>query len=139
MNILIYIKKLTELFEKYNDTFVCRECIEELSDLIGKNGNESYFIKVLERYLSLLHEAGIEFAIGTNGIEKLSGAKCADLYSMRFKRPNVRIIFSVCKDGTILLLAFFEKEGKSKTEYEAYIPIASHRLEKIIGDGGLSL
>ena len=109
-----------------------KECRNELVSLISGNGKEKIFLRDFNCRVRTLSEVGVRTAITTDGFENLKGKNCADLYSMRFKQPNIRILFSDCKDGTLLLLAFFEKEGKGVTEYEAYIPCAKARLQEMI-------
>jgi hypothetical protein len=65
-------------------------------------------------------------------IEKLSGA--SGLYVIKIKVGcNIRVLFSLERDGTILLHSFQEKAGKSNTDYSSAIIIANNRLLKYKG------
>lgn len=65
-------------------------------------------------------------------IENLKDAN--DLFSMKIKTDcNIRILFSLEKDGTILLHSFEEKAGKKVTEYSSAIETAKGRLQKMKG------
>lgn len=56
-----------------------------------------------------------------------------NLYSIKFKgKYNIRILYSYDKENDeCLLLSFFEKAGKRKTEYSHYIPIAQRRFNEL--------
>lgn len=60
--------------------------------------------------------------------------KTNGLYSMKIKIGcNIRLLFSVEENGTILLHTFEEIGGKSKTDYTHAIPIAEKRLAAFKG------
>ena len=65
---------------------------------------------------------------GHKCIEKLKNS--AGLYVIKIKIDcNIRIIFSLKKDGTIFLHLFEEKMGKRITEYSSAISTAKKRLQ----------
>lgn len=65
-------------------------------------------------------------------IEKLTGSR--GLYAIRITTGcNIRILFSIGKQDTILLHSFEEIGGKSATDYSHAIPIAEKRLATFKG------
>ena len=55
----------------------------------------------------------------------------SNLYSMKIKlKLNIRILYSIDKNGTILLYGFYEKGGKRITDYINAIPIALERYKE---------
>jgi len=52
---------------------------------------------------------------------------------MRIKmQANIRILYSIDSNGTILLYGFYERGGKQKTNYKNAIPIAQERYKESI-------
>jgi hypothetical protein len=47
------------------------------------------------------------------------------------KNFNIRILYSYFDNGEILLHCFYEKEGKSVTEYSTHVPIAISRRNEM--------
>ncbi len=129
MNIVILIDKLEKEFESFT---VHSELIAEITDIIGRSGNEKSFLSKLSNALKFLKRYGtLAHLQPTNQFEKLSGT--TDLYSMHIqgKTFNVRILYSFANDGTILLHGFHEEENKRATDYTSAIPIAYERIKEM--------
>lgn len=90
------------------------------------------FLTEFTTCLSLLRTLGYRASTELNNkFEKLKHA--SGLYSMRIKVPskNIRILYSIQHDGTILLCGFFERGGKRKTNYTNFIKTAQMRLKEL--------
>lgn len=101
--------------------------LRELLDLIAEKGIEASFFSLLVARLRLLAVEGVkavrhkEFELIGNGI-----------YSMHLARKgyNIRILYGFLPNGEpALLLAFYERGGKRKTDYTPYLRPAAERLQ----------
>ena len=131
MNKLKYVQKLQAAFDKYPYVILHRKCMGEIVDFTSRTGNEARFLKSLEAYLHIMSEKDISEWSKVDGLEKLKN-ESTNLWSMHFEGAyNLRILFSVTKDGTILLHTFYEKGDKIVTKYETHIPVAKVRLKEM--------
>ncbi len=106
--------------------------ISELTDIIAATGYEAKFFKLLVARLRYLSVMGIE-ATKHREFEPI----CDSLYSMHMSGTefNIRILYSFLPNGQpVLLLPFFERAGKRKTDYTPYIEPALSRLAEIKED-----
>lgn len=111
------------------------ECIEvhdevtpELLTLIAGSGIEQRFFQIIVMQLKLLLDLGVA-AVHCKNFESLGGG----LFSMKQKisSANIRILYSFLPNQRpVLLCAFYERAGKSKTDYARYIAVASERLKQ---------
>jgi len=122
-------EEVNRLFEKFN-FIVHAECINDLVNILQNEGNSGVFLSCLDTRLKSLELLGYE-ATKLNSFEKLTNNK--NLYSIKFKgKHNIRILYSYNeKSNECLLLSFFEKTGKRKTEYSHYIPTARRRFNEL--------
>lgn len=113
------VKTSDEFEEEYKRVVGCKPN----SDKINKKVIELlYYIAMTKNHAEIYNHGCIE---------KL---KTNDLLSMKIKlQCNIRILFSLEKDGTILLHSFEEKAGKKVTEYSSAIETAKGRLQKMKG------
>lgn len=102
--------------------------IEELIKIIIGSGYEARFLKLLGARLEFLSRHGVdsvkhlEFELIHSGV-----------FSMHLAQGdfNIRILYSFFPDGTpTLLLCFYEREGKSRTNYTPYIDPAKARFKE---------
>lgn len=103
----------------------------ELLDILSQTGVEKEFFRTLQKYLGILSQMGIN-AIRLKGFENIGSG----IYSMRFifSSSNIRILYTFRGDEEpILLLAFYERAGKSCTDYSGYIKPACDRLADMKG------
>lgn len=122
------LKLLKELENEFAGFAVHPDLIPEITGIISKSGAEKAFLSKLRYALLFLKRFGITAHIQpTNQFEKLQ--ETADLFSMHItgRTFNVRILYSFADDGTILLHGFYERQGKSVTDYTAAIPVALSR------------
>lgn len=106
---------------------VAPQFIKELSDLITGTGVETKVFKILTARLKALRESGAS-AVRYKEFEPLKGEK---LFSMHLtgKGFNIRILYSLLpSQQPVLLLAFYEREDSSITNYSSYTPTAQDRL-----------
>ncbi len=111
----------------YHDLF-----FEELVDLLSGTGIEGKFFKLLTVRLKALASLGIA-VVQLREFENIGGG----LYSMHFSNSdfNIRILFGFLPNSQpVLLLPFYEKGGKSKTNYSSYITPAQTRLSEMKED-----
>jgi hypothetical protein len=120
-------KTVTEFLKKYLAGILYHSLFfSEFVDLISGKGIELSVFKLLTSRLISLRTLGVmvtnikEFEL----IEK-------GLYSMHLKGSgfNIRVLFSFLPNGQpVLLLPFFERGGKKKTDYSTYLKPAHSRL-----------
>lgn len=105
---------------------VHEELTPELLELISRTGAEDQYFKTIIFQLAILMQVGVlatnrpDFELVKDGI-----------YSMKQKSSeyNIRILYSFLPNRKpILLCAFYERGGKSKTDYSPYLPVAKARL-----------
>lgn len=128
MNIREYLALLEDLLEGID---VHPSLIKELFDLMKKAGCERQFLKTLAVRLDFLQEHGHSAVQLSKKYERLN----QDICSMHVDLPNknIRILYSIKSNGTVLLLAFHERGGKKATDYSQNIPEASRRLKELEG------
>lgn len=120
-------KYLQELMDSLTGFYVVTDFVSEVLSLVSKSGQARRFFKILNRRLAFLKEYGSEAQEHHEEFERLD----ADLYSMHLESDsfNIRILYSFLEDGTILLRAFYERGGKTATDYTRQIPLAKERLQ----------
>lgn len=113
---------LTELFSQ----FVCHSrLLDELADFISGSGYEKAFFKQLQKRLYQLSAFNLH-AVQLEEFEPLGDG----LYSMHLagKNFNIRILYCFLPNSQpALLLAFYERGNKKKTDYTSHIPTAKDR------------
>ena len=117
---------LNELDRFFYSVLVHPDLIGELTRLIFNSGFEAKFFALLVTRLQQLAVYGVR-AIILKEFELLGDG----LYSMHLsgKGFNIRILYGFLKNNQpVLLLSFYERAGKSKTDYSSHIPVASERL-----------
>jgi len=103
--------------------------ISELVKLVSGTGYEKRFFGMLVGRLKFLDSMGI-LAVEHKEFEPI----CENLYSMHLTGTgfNIRILYSFFQDYTpVLLLAFFERAGKSTTDYTSHIEPAMNRFKEL--------
>lgn len=121
-SVLIYFLSILDGACPYHDTF-----LRELVDLTARSGNEKKFFTQFTTRLNQLRALGMS-ATKLKEFERIDDT----IYSMHCSGTthNIRILYSLTSAGLpLLLLAFFERGGKGKTDYTTYIPAAHTRLE----------
>ena len=111
----------------YHDLFFA-----EFVDLISGTGIENKIFKLLSSRLASLNKYGVQVT-NIREFENIGGG----LYSMHFAGSdfNIRVLFSFLPNGQpVLLLAFYERAGKRKTDYTPYKQPALNRLNEMKGD-----
>lgn len=100
----------------------------ELLALIAESGVEEAVFRLILLRLHMLQALGVE-ATRHKEFEPIKSG----LYSMHLagKGFNIRILYSFLPNRKpVLLLAFYEREGKRKTDYTPYIDPALSRLQR---------
>lgn len=103
--------------------------IEEFMGIIALSGYEDKLFKLLITRLRQLAALGLE-ATRLEEFENLGDG----LYSLHLagKPFNVRILYSFLPNRQpVLLLPFYERGRKKKTDYTSHIPAARGRLEAL--------
>ena len=103
--------------------------ISELADIIAGSGYEKKFFNLLISRLIQLSALGIN-AIQLKEFENIGrGLYSLHLYKKEF---NIRFLYAFMPNGQpVLLLPFFERAGKKKTDYTPYIEPALSRLAQV--------
>ena len=108
------------------------QLISELLGIIATSGYEKKFFNLLVARLRYLSVMGIE-ATKHKEFEPLEEG----LYSMHMSGTNfnIRILYAFLPNGEpALLLPFFERAGKKKTDYTPYIEPALSRFSEMKED-----
>ena len=92
----------------------------ELLDILAKSGVERVFFKQLVKNLDILRDKGM-LATKCKDFEPIEHS----LYSMHFDFRD--------DEEPVLLLAFYERGGKRRTDYSSYIKPACDRLAEMKG------
>lgn len=124
---------LNYLRNYFSSVAVSDALLPELLDLIAEKGVEAAVFRILVQRLQLLLSLGV---MATNHKE-FETIKKSGLYSMHLagKGFNIRILYSFLPNRKpVLLLAFYEREGKRKTDYTPYIEPALSRLQQFKED-----
>lgn len=103
--------------------------ITEILDLLAQSGKEAAFLSLLTMRLRQLSVWGI-YAAEHEGFENIGGG----LFSLHLQRKefNIRILYAFLPNSQpVLLLAFYERAGKKKTDYTPYISPALSRFKRI--------
>ncbi len=101
----------------------------ELVALIAGSGCEAAVFRILAMRLRMLQILGPD-AVQHKEFENIGGG----IYSMHLtgKGFNLRILYSFLPNqAPVLLLAFYERGGKRKTDYSGFIPQAEARLRQM--------
>lgn len=96
--------------------------------IISESGIEREVFRLLAVRLSVLKELGIH-AVQHKEFENIGRG----LFSMHLQGHNfnIRILYSFLSDQRpVLLLTFYERQGKRKTDYSSYIPQALELLKQ---------
>lgn len=96
--------------------------------IISESGIEREVFRLLVARLSVLKELGIH-AVQHKEFENIGRG----LFSMHLQGHNfnIRILYSFLSDHRpVLLLTFYERQGKRKTDYSSYIPQALELLKQ---------
>lgn len=116
------------LMESFSGIDIHQQCIKELLGLIVKSGREAKFLTLFRIRIIRLLEMRAE-AVRDKEFESIGDG----LFSMHISGAgfNIRILYSFLPDRRpILLLAFYERGGKKKTDYTTHIPPAVDRLNE---------
>lgn len=105
------------------------ELINELYKELARSGNELRFIQLLIVRLSTLTNLGAR-AASEPEFESIGQG----LFSMHFAASgfNIRILYAFLPNQEpVLLLAFYEREGKNKTDYSQKLGPAKERFSRL--------
>lgn len=109
-----------------------KNILGEIKDIITASGKETAIFRLLVVRLKQLSTMGID-ATKLKEFENLGQG----LYSMHISSNgyNIRILYSFLPNKMpCLLLAFYEREGKRKTDYTHYLEPAKNRLKSMKED-----
>ena len=122
-------KFLDQLSEHLCDMIVHKSLLPELVAIMKNSGSEKQFLKIFSKRLDFLREHGVNAVQLSKDFERLDSNICSLHADLRDK--NVRVLYSICADGTILLLGFHERAGKQNTDYTQKTPEALRRLHEM--------
>lgn len=127
------LKTLSELFSdfKYHVCFY-----EELSEIIHKDisGKENQFFKQLTTQLLNIKEMGcMVYRADRNEYLKGTSKRYFSIH-LSSSQYNVRLLVYITDDGiAYFLCAFYERKGKSNTDYSKYLSVLDNRLKQLLG------
>ena len=109
---------------------------KELKDIMTKNiSNKQQFFNQLVTQLQNVKNMGCMVYTADHN-EKIKGAD-GHYYSLHFQSAqyNIRFLVHISDSGECCFLsAFYERSGKSKTDYSNYIPTLESRFKSLLGD-----
>lgn len=116
--------------EELKDIKYHPEVIGEIVDLVIGSGNEKLFFKLFYKRLEQI-KALKQRVTQLKEFEKLTDYP--NLYSMHLssKSFNLRILYSYNDKDELLLHCFYEREGKTATNYVTHAPIAVQRMKEM--------
>jgi hypothetical protein len=116
-----------------DDFLVYNRLIPELVDIVAKSGNEKAFFQCLINRLTFLSRYGIRAAGQHEEFEIIGDGLCS--IHLDKKSFNIRILYSFMPDHRpVLLLGFYERAGKKKTDYTPYLEPAKQRFRELKGE-----
>ena len=120
---------ISELAQVLSSFSVHERLIPELVGLIKKSSHRDKAFALLVTRLAFLQEHGPLAADLHKEFERID----KEIYSMHIAVPdlNLRILYSFLDDGTIMLAAFHEREGKRSTDYTRQLPTAHRRKHEM--------
>lgn len=124
------IDVLNELSSAFDSFVIHEKLIPDLMGILKKASNKQKFFDLLLVRLDFLRKYGRLAQEYHKEFERIN----EEIYSMHVsvKELNVRVLYSFLEDGTILLHAFYERGGKSKTDYTEKLPEASQRKKSML-------
>lgn len=106
--------------------------ISDIETFFEKNQNDAEkFVELLVARLRILENIG-PLALQNSNFESLKQAKGLFRIKLKTSNRNFRIIYSYKNNGEILLHCFYERGGKSRTNYKRAIQTAQKRYEEIM-------
>lgn len=123
------MRLLLELLSPFGDTIWVHDLVvKELMSILRNSGSERKVFNLLAARLNLLQYFW-ERACELREFEPLGGG----IYSMHIDTANMnlRILYAFCDSKVYLLHAFFEREGKKRTDYTGKIELAQKRLNEM--------
>ena len=127
MNRELFMLRLLHAFDHY---LFFDALIPEIMDCLSKSGKEESFLNLLVKRLYQLSALGFRACDLLEEFENLGGG----LYSMHLaqKEYNIRILYAFLQNGQpVLLLSFYERAGKKRTDYTPYLPPALDRFKRM--------
>ena len=133
MNTKELLKLLSEQFSGY----VCHvSFLEELYSILRKDlsGKEKQLFKQLAAQLENIRKMGrMVYMADRNELLKGKGSRYYSIH-LSSAQYNVRLLVYITGSGTpYFLSAFYERGGKSRTDYSSHIPVLDKRLEQLLG------
>ena len=127
MDMLAYKEFLERRNVKMHDAF-----FDEFLALFLNSGEERIILEQLVHRIEQIAQLGVNLC-ASKKFEHLQAY--GNLYSMHIdtKSRNLRVLFSRCSNGEILLYTFDEKDGKRRTEYCTHAPKAVERRKEMLG------
>lgn len=132
MNIKEALEILARLFSGFK---LHEQFIKELGGLLKKElkGKEAVFFKCLTTQLNNIKTFGtMVYRVDDNEILKGSDGHYYSIHIAQ-KQFNVRLLVYIQDDGApYFLCAFYERSGKSRTDYSLYTEVMQQRLEQLL-------
>ena len=128
---------LNELAKLFSDFIFHKRFIKELFDLLSSRlrGKEAQFFDCLATQLQNIKSFGVLVDQADNN-KKIKGYD-GHYYSIHLKKAqfNIRLLIYITDDSTpYFLCAFYEEEGKKRTNYSNYTAVMESRYKDLIGD-----
>lgn len=120
---------LAKLLEIVGLCLIDEMFVDELLNIIKNSGVENSILNMLLYDIRIL----LEFKENARLVKpkRFEKLKTCELYSIIIKAEhNIRILYHFINERPILLLAFYERSGKKRTDYSNKINEAEKRLKK---------
>lgn len=123
------------LQEELSQFIVHKECETEIQNYIVGTGKEKRFLALLKTRKKQIKQLSQADIIKIEEFEILKGENGLMAMHLTSKEFNYRILFRYIENNQILLLCFEERQGKKKTEYSSFTPIAHERYANYMKGG----
>lgn len=131
-------KEMLKTLSQFFSDFLCHpRFLEELRNILKSDlsGKEKRLFKQLATQLMNIKTMG-QMVYTADHNEIIKGAD-GHYYSIHLESSqyNVRLLVHISEDNIpYFLSAFYERAGKSRTDYSQFTPILEERLKQMLGD-----
>lgn len=123
------IKQLIALLSLFPIT-LHPDIVDDIMSILKNSGAEGRFLTAFKAKTNFLMAHRKDAHYLHEEFEHIGGG----IYSMHLPVAalNIRVLYALQGEDTILLLAFYEREGKKQTDYTRKLPEAKRRLGELM-------
>lgn len=130
--------EILKLLSEYFSDFIFHELfLKEFSNILQKNvsGKEKQLFKQLSTQLNYIKTLGRRVHMADSNEQLRHNDDIYYSIHLSNSQYNVRLLTYIDSNNQpYFLCAFYERAGKSKTNYSSYLPVLNQRLFQLLGD-----